>query len=77
MTETPERCVEMAREFPDAEVLGLDIVPNKLDSVPSNCSFATWDLNDGLSQHHGRFNIVHARFIGHGVSYSISITFYS
>lgn len=67
--------MEMAREFPDAEVLGLDIVPNKLDNVPPNCSFATWNLNDGLSQYYGQFNIVHARFVQHGVSSSILILF--
>jgi hypothetical protein len=60
----------MAREFPDCEVLGLDLAPAPIDLelVPANCRFEIDDIDLGMSHYHGQFDMIHARCIGTGVS---------
>jgi hypothetical protein len=58
----------MALEFPHAEVLGIDLEPRLLKEPPSNCSFVRHDIDSGLSQYYGMYDLVHCRFAGHGVS---------
>ncbi|PVF94981.1 S-adenosyl-L-methionine-dependent methyltransferase [Serendipita vermifera] len=62
--------VEMAREFPHCEVIGVDLapVPVDLDHVPSNCRFEIDDINLGLSHYHDHFDVIHVRCIGSGIS---------
>jgi hypothetical protein len=57
----------MAREFPHAEVLGLDLGPGPADGTPPNCRFLAYDINSGLSQFHGMYDLIHCRFSGWGV----------
>jgi ubiquinone/menaquinone biosynthesis C-methylase UbiE len=61
--------VEMAREFPKAQVVGLDLVPyatNELD-LPSNLKLVLGDCAQGLAYPDGHFDIVHARLIVGGI----------
>jgi hypothetical protein len=60
----------MALEFPHAEVLGIDLAPRQLQEPPSNCKFVQYDINLGLSQYYGMFDLIHCRFVGQGVSIS-------
>ncbi|KIM31827.1 hypothetical protein M408DRAFT_21035 [Serendipita vermifera MAFF 305830] len=58
-------CMDVANQFPQAQVVGIDIAPN-LQRDTSNCRFELWDINQGLSPFHGQFDLVHVRFI-HGI----------
>jgi hypothetical protein len=60
----------MAREFPNCQVVGIDLAPPPVDiqSLPANCRFEIDDVNLGLSHHHGQFDVIHVRCIGSGVS---------
>ncbi|KAH7096535.1 S-adenosyl-L-methionine-dependent methyltransferase [Auriculariales sp. MPI-PUGE-AT-0066] len=58
----------MGREFPHADVIGFDLVlPQTEIASPVNCTFLQGDINDGLPQYHGQFDVVHARSILPGV----------
>ncbi|CAG7849049.1 SubName: Full=Uncharacterized protein {ECO:0000313/EMBL:CCA67102.1} [Serendipita indica DSM 11827] len=59
----------MSRNFPDADVVGIDLAPVPLDleSVPSNCRFEIDDINLGLEHFKDSFDLVHARLIGSGL----------
>jgi hypothetical protein len=59
----------MALEFPEAAVLGLDLVPNVIKAVPPNCEFRIHDINHGLSEHYNTFDVVHMRSVAGGVSW--------
>lgn len=56
----------MAREFPDAEIVGIDRepVPIHPERIPKNCRFEVEDVNRELSRHHGCFDVVIVRFGG-------------
>lgn len=61
--------IEMAREFPHATVLGVDIVPctaNPAD-IPSNCKFEIDDVNHGLDHFEEQFDLVHLRNLSMGL----------
>ena len=57
----------MAQAFPHAQIVGLDIAPNRLQTVPSNCKFELWDINKSLTPFYEQFNFVHMRLV-HGVA---------
>jgi len=58
----------MAREFPHAEVVGIDLAPVRPNSlIPANCRFEIDDANLGFAHYRGCFEIVHARAIGGGI----------
>ncbi|KIJ35761.1 hypothetical protein M422DRAFT_261942 [Sphaerobolus stellatus SS14] len=58
----------MAREFPHAEVVGMDLAPVRLvSSIPSNCRFEIDDANLGFAHYQGSFDVVHARAVGGGI----------
>lgn len=60
----------MALEFPEASVTGLDIKLSKqdeIDNIPPNCKFVVGDINKGLSEHHGLYDLVFMRAINGGV----------
>lgn len=61
--------IEMAREFPDCDVVGLDLAPAPvdIDALPTNCRFEIDDINLGLSHYHNQFDVIHVRCIGSGV----------
>ncbi|KAG8966161.1 hypothetical protein FRC05_002785 [Tulasnella sp. 425] len=57
--------IEMAEQFPHANVLGCDIVlPNHpSDAVPSNCRFEFLDVNKDMNKLQPIFNVVHWRLV--------------
>ncbi|KIY49969.1 hypothetical protein FISHEDRAFT_72196 [Fistulina hepatica ATCC 64428] len=57
------RAMEMARRFPSADVVGLDLTQQEYNSPPDNFRFVQGDLNADMSPFHGRFAIVHCRFV--------------
>ena len=63
------RSTEMALEFPEAAVLGLDLAPNIIKAVPPNCEFRVHDINHGLSEYYNTFDVVHMRSVAGGVSW--------
>lgn len=60
----------MARLYPRAEVIGIDLAPRPQDPghLPSNVRFETYDLNRGLSHLYGQFDVTHARSITGGIT---------
>ncbi|CCA67627.1 hypothetical protein PIIN_01455 [Serendipita indica DSM 11827] len=66
------RAIEMAKEYPNASVVALDLAPVPLDpeKLPPNCRFVVEDINLGLSHYHGEsgFDVIHARCIGSGIN---------
>ena len=50
------------------EIIGLDLVPIQPRSVPPNCRFEVYDINDGLPFPDKTFDVVHMRFVHSGVS---------
>jgi ubiquinone/menaquinone biosynthesis C-methylase UbiE len=61
--------VEMARDFPKAKVVELDLVPyatNEVD-LPPNLELVLGDCAQGLAYPDGHFDIVHARLIVGGI----------
>jgi 2-polyprenyl-3-methyl-5-hydroxy-6-metoxy-1,4-benzoquinol methylase len=64
------RTIAMAREFPHAEVVGVDLAPCPIDSeeLPSNCRFEIDDINLGIAQHfREQFDLIHCRLIASGI----------
>ena len=61
----------MALEFPQAAVLGLDLVPKVIKAIPPNCEFRIHDINHGLSEYYNTFDIVHMRSVLSGVSFAL------
>jgi len=66
----------MARRFPHAQVLGIDLAPVPLTpgQFTTNIRFEIDDMNLGLPHHVGRFDLVHMRCVGGGSDYSQAIT---
>ncbi|KAG8953828.1 hypothetical protein FRC04_001458 [Tulasnella sp. 424] len=62
--------VDMAKEFPNAEVVGLDIAPvNPSSQPPPNCRFILGDCNTSLddASYENAFDVIQARCIVSGV----------
>ncbi len=58
----------MAKAFPHAEVVGLDLTPAIVSSpIPENCRFECDDANEGLEHYKNSFDVVHARAICGGI----------
>ncbi|KAG8988855.1 hypothetical protein FRB94_002181 [Tulasnella sp. JGI-2019a] len=61
--------IEMAREFPHAQVLGVDLVsPVFTMGLPPNCRFISHDVNDGLDQFGMTFDFVNIRCVDQGIT---------
>ncbi|KAG8912285.1 hypothetical protein FRC01_005177 [Tulasnella sp. 417] len=61
--------IEMGRQFPHAEVVGLDLAPANLSSPPPpNCRFECDDANLGLLHYKGGFDVVHASCVTLGIT---------
>ncbi|KAG8975921.1 hypothetical protein FRC05_004852 [Tulasnella sp. 425] len=74
------RAIEMAKEFPDAEVQGIDLVlPTVLADpsrrVPSNCSFQIADANCDMDKFDSVFDVVQMRCVEAGIKDS-DLSFY-
>ncbi|KAJ3553866.1 hypothetical protein NM688_g3394 [Phlebia brevispora] len=60
--------IDMAREFPHCEVVGIDLVPPRiLGDVPANCRFEIDDANLGFPHYRGRFDVIQARAVDVGI----------
>ncbi|KIP12259.1 hypothetical protein PHLGIDRAFT_328195 [Phlebiopsis gigantea 11061_1 CR5-6] len=60
--------VDMAKEFPYCEVIGMDLVPPRIaGELPQNCRFEIDDANLGFFHYRGTFDVVHARAIAMGI----------
>ncbi|KAF4621146.1 hypothetical protein D9613_000282 [Agrocybe pediades] len=57
--------IQAAREFPNAEVLAVDLnpLPTRSKPLPRNLTFLRADLTKALPFEKGAFDIVHARFV--------------
>jgi hypothetical protein len=66
----------MAREFPHAQVIGVDLAPVPLEPVtlPDNCRFEVSDINLGLDHFAGQIDLCHLRLgkLGNVTSYLIA-----
>ncbi|KAE9409660.1 S-adenosyl-L-methionine-dependent methyltransferase [Gymnopus androsaceus JB14] len=59
--------INMADEFPRAEVIGIDLAPLQPRTVPPNCTFELCDLETGIPYPDGYFDLVHARSMHIGI----------
>ncbi|KAJ7765253.1 S-adenosyl-L-methionine-dependent methyltransferase [Mycena metata] len=59
--------MEIAREFPDALAVAVDLVPMQCLTMPDNCRSEVDDINLGLEHFYGNFNVVHVRLIAAGI----------
>jgi trans-aconitate methyltransferase len=59
----------MAKKFPQAEILGIDLAPVPIDpkDLPPNCEFIVEDIQQGLTGYQNQFDLVHARYIAAGI----------
>ncbi|KIO33932.1 hypothetical protein M407DRAFT_17199 [Tulasnella calospora MUT 4182] len=66
-----QSAIDMALQFPHAEVIGLDLVPpaNVAETtVPPNCRFEVDDANLSFEHYKDCFNVVHVRSADQGVN---------
>ncbi|PVF93103.1 hypothetical protein CPB86DRAFT_790500 [Serendipita vermifera] len=58
----------MARRFPHATILGIDLTPHlpNLDE-PENVRFQVHDINRGMSQFHGQYDMIQMRCVMGGI----------
>jgi len=62
--------IDIADEFPEAEVIGVDLAPIQPREVPENCTFELCDLDQWhLPYPNEHFDIVHARFMHTGIEH--------
>lgn len=54
-------CIEVAEQFPDAHIRGLDLSAIQPADAPKNCEFIIADLNDGLPFPDASMDFVHSR----------------
>ncbi|KDQ21624.1 hypothetical protein BOTBODRAFT_26057 [Botryobasidium botryosum FD-172 SS1] len=59
--------VEMARQYPHCDVVGVDLAPVQSKDRPDNCRIEVDDINLGLEHFYGQFDLVHARLISSGI----------
>jgi SAM-dependent methyltransferase len=59
----------MARRFPHVYVLGIDLSPRtpNPDTDPPNVEFRVYDINDGMKQFFGQFDMIQMRCVGSGI----------
>ncbi|KAG8924777.1 hypothetical protein FRC02_010200 [Tulasnella sp. 418] len=63
--------LEMAMEFPHAEVVGLDLAPPTLkgiNNIPANCRFEVDNVNLPLDHYESTFDLVHVRGVELGIT---------
>ena len=56
-------CVEVAHQFPDANVTGLDLSRIQRKDAPANCRFIVGNLLEGLKFESDCFDFVHSRYL--------------
>ncbi|KAG8929325.1 hypothetical protein FRC02_005745 [Tulasnella sp. 418] len=65
--------IEMALEFPHAEVLGIDLAPPITHMpIPDNCRFEVDDCNLPLTHYMNSYNVAHLRSVEFGVRLTLA-----
>ncbi|KAL0951792.1 hypothetical protein HGRIS_008460 [Hohenbuehelia grisea] len=59
--------MDVARDFPDANCVAVDLVPMQSADMPPNCRSEVDDINLGLEHYYNDFDYVHARLISSGI----------
>ncbi|KAI9706939.1 MAG: hypothetical protein M1820_004525 [Bogoriella megaspora] len=67
--------IGIAEEFPDSEVVGIDIWHSDIDDMPDNLEFDSWNLNDSFrdmqdsegTYKRGTFDLINSRFLAPGI----------
>ena len=55
-------CIEVADQFPNTFVRGIDLSPIQPTIVPNNCDFVVHDINEGLPFDDCSIDLVQSRF---------------
>jgi ubiquinone/menaquinone biosynthesis C-methylase UbiE len=55
--------MEVAREYPTAQVVGTDLSPMQSTNTPENCKFLVESLMDGLSFETGSVDYLQSRYV--------------
>ncbi|KII84263.1 hypothetical protein PLICRDRAFT_46117 [Plicaturopsis crispa FD-325 SS-3] len=55
--------VEIAETFPHVDVVGFDLAKNKYETLPTNCRFDRGNVELGIPQYRGLFDVVHCRSV--------------
>lgn len=66
-TGTGEWALEMAEDFPSAEIIGTDLSPIQPNWAPPNCRFFVDDVESDWTYSGDKFDYIHARSMGGGV----------
>lgn len=61
--------VDMAQRFPHVSVLGIDLSPRTPNpaSDPPNVQFQVYDINNGMEQFYGQFDVIQMRCVAGGI----------
>ncbi|KAG9078554.1 hypothetical protein FS749_009403 [Ceratobasidium sp. UAMH 11750] len=59
---------EMAREFPHAQAIGIDLAPSSPVDVPSNVRQAPTDINQDMSEYYGKLDMIQVRSVITGIA---------
>ncbi|KAI8989708.1 S-adenosyl-L-methionine-dependent methyltransferase [Trametes punicea] len=60
--------IDIAKQFPHCNVVGVDLVPPRVDGdLPPNCRFEIDDANLGFSHYRESFDLIHARSVSSGI----------
>lgn len=60
--------MDMAKEFPHCDAVGVDLAPPNLHGTPpDNCRFEIDDANLGFAHYRNTFDVVHARSVSAGI----------
>ncbi|PVI06256.1 S-adenosyl-L-methionine-dependent methyltransferase [Periconia macrospinosa] len=63
--------VQVAEEYEDCEVLGIDIFTENLPEQPENLELSGYNLNDRLNDaglfERNAYDLIHSRFVGQGI----------
>jgi hypothetical protein len=57
----------MATEYENIRVDAVDQTPQITSDLPPNVIFRNHDVNDGLEQYYGEYDLVHVRCVGSGI----------
>ncbi|PVF94114.1 S-adenosyl-L-methionine-dependent methyltransferase [Serendipita vermifera] len=61
--------IEMARRFPHVSVLGIDLAPHPPNpDEPENVWFQVYDLNEGMVQFYGQYDMIQMRCVMGGIT---------
>jgi SAM-dependent methyltransferase len=63
------RAIDMARRFPHASVLGIDLSPHtpNPDTDPPNVQFQVYDINHGMEKFYNQFDVIQMRCVASGI----------